>query len=130
MVKHFHPAGMMSPFSTNTHAIEVPTQHRIVFTSGQVGQREDGTIPDDFLEQAELVWQNLRTVLEAADMGLENLVHINTYLTRHEDVDSYLEMRAPYMAAGRPTATLVIVSGLADRRWLVEVEGYAVAETE
>ncbi len=127
MVQHFHPKGMMSPHSINTHAIEVPVGNRILFTSGQVGQTEDGTIPSDFLAQAELVWQNLRTVLETASMGLENLVHINTYLTRREDLDAYLKMREPYMNPGRPTATLVIVSGLADPLWLVEVEGYAVA---
>ena len=126
MLRHINPDAMMSPFSVNTMGIEVPAGHRVLFTSGQVGQTADGVIPDDIVEQCELVWQNLKTVLEAADMDLSNLVHINTYLTRREDLDAYLEHRKPFMAPGRPTATLVIVSGLADPAWRVEVEGYAV----
>lgn len=127
MVRHFHPTGMMSPYSVNTHGIEVPPGHRVLFTSGQVGQTESGDIPDGIVAQTELAWSNLRKVLEASGMGFEHLVHVNSYLTRREDLDLFFETRKPYMLPGRPTATLVIVSGLAHRDWLVEIEGYAAA---
>ena len=126
MLRHINPESMMSPYSVNTHGIEVPAGHRVLFMSGQVGQTIDGDIPDDITAQTELVWGNLKTVLAAADMGLEDLVHVNTFLTRREDLDTFLEVRKPYMLPGRPTATLVLVSGLAHPDWRVEVEGYAV----
>ena len=100
-----------------------------VFTSGQVGQTESGDIPEGIVAQTELAWSNLRKVLEASGMGLEHLVHVNGYLTRREDLDLFFETRKPHMLPGRPTATLVIVSGLAHRDWLVEIEGYAAAPT-
>lgn len=130
MLRHVNPAGMMAPYSVNTHGIEVPPGHRVLFTSGQVGQTTDGVVPEDFVAQCELVWRNLASVLEAAGMGLANLVHINTYLTRREDLDAYLAHRRPFMLEGRPTATLVIVAGLAHPDWRVEVEGYAVKRDE
>ena len=125
--RRFDPPGMMSPFSVNMHGAEVPPGHRLLFMSGQVGQAEDGTIPDGIAAQTELVWRNLEAVLAGADMGLEHLVHVNTYLTRREDLDTFLEVREPWMRAARPTATLVIVSGLANPDWLVEIEGYGAA---
>ena len=126
MLRHINPEQMMSPYSVNTHGIEVPSGHRILFTSGQVGQTIDGEIPGGITTQTKLVWDNLETVLAAADMGLENLVHVNSYLTRREDLATFLEVREPYMLIARPTATLVLVSGLAHPDWRVEVEGYAV----
>ena len=125
MLRHINPRGMMSPFSVNTHGIEVPSGHRVLFMSGQVGQTLQGDIPDDIRAQSELVWENLTRVLAEAGMGLEDLVHVNSYLTRREDLETFFEVREPYMLAGRPTATLVLVSGLAHPDWRVEVEGYA-----
>lgn len=127
MVRRLNPNGMMAPFSVNTHGIEVPAGHRVLFTSGQVGQTEDGDIPEGIEAQTKLAWSNLEKLLGAADMGLEHLVHVNSYLTRREDLKAFFETREPYMLRGRPTATLVIVSGLAHPAWLVEIEGYAAA---
>ncbi|MDX1513803.1 MAG: RidA family protein [Gammaproteobacteria bacterium] len=127
MVRHLNPAGMMPPFSVNTHGIEVGPDHRVLFTSGQVGQAENGEIPAGIAAQTELAWSNLEKVLNAAGMGLEHLVHVNSYLTRREDLDAFFKTREPRMLRGRPTATLVIVSGLAHPEWLVEIEGYAAA---
>lgn len=127
MIRHLHPAGMMKPYSVNTHGIEVGPGHRVLFTSGQVGQTESGDVPEGIAAQTELAWRNLEKVLDAAGMGLEHLVHVNSYLTRREDLDAFFEAREPYMRRGRPTATLVIVSGLAWPEWLVEIEGYAAA---
>ena len=126
MLRHINPEAMMSPYSVNTHGIEVPSGHRVLFMSGQVGQTIDGEIPDDITAQTTLVWENLKTVLGAADMGLEDLVHVNSYLTERADLETFLEVRKPYMLIGKPTATLVLVSGLAHPQWRVEVEGYAV----
>ena len=105
----------------------IPAGHRLLFTSGQVGQTENGDIPEGIEAQTKLAWENLEKILVAADMGLEHLVHVNSYLTRRKDLDAYFKIREPYMLPGRPTATLVIVSGLAHPQWLVEIEGYAAA---
>jgi 2-iminobutanoate/2-iminopropanoate deaminase len=47
------------PVAAYTQAIEVSGPTRTLYISGQVGQRMDGTIPDDIVEQSRLAWQNL-----------------------------------------------------------------------
>jgi 2-iminobutanoate/2-iminopropanoate deaminase len=61
------------PVAAYTHAIEVSGATRTLYISGQVGQRMDGTIPDDIVEQSRLAWQNLEAQLKAAGMTLDNL---------------------------------------------------------
>ena len=74
-------------------------------------------------EQLELVWVNIREILAAAEMTVDNIVRVTSYL---RDV-AYVEentCRAPGGAgrAGgfrRPRSS----SGTLDERWLVEIEG-------
>ncbi len=68
------------PVAAYTQAIEVTGANRTLYISGQVGQRMDGTIPADIVEQSRLAWQNLEAQLKAAGMTLDNLVKITTIL--------------------------------------------------
>lgn len=47
------------PAAAYTQAIEVSGATRTLYISGQVGQRMDGTIPEDIVEQSQLAWENL-----------------------------------------------------------------------
>ena len=55
-----------APVAGYTRAIEVTGATRTLYISGQVGQRMDGTIPADIVEQSRLAWQNLEAQLKAA----------------------------------------------------------------
>jgi 2-iminobutanoate/2-iminopropanoate deaminase len=55
------------PVAAYTQAIEVSGATRTLYISGQIGQRMDGTIPDDIVVQAALLGK-------AAGMTLNNLV--------------------------------------------------------
>ncbi len=68
------------PVAAYTQAIEVTGATRTLYISGQVGQRMDGTMPDDIVEQSRLAWHNLEAQLNAAGMTLDNLVKITTIL--------------------------------------------------
>ena len=59
---------------------------RTLYISGQVGQRMDGAIPADIVEQSRLAWQNLEAQLKAAGMTLDNLVKVTTILPNHGDL--------------------------------------------
>jgi 2-iminobutanoate/2-iminopropanoate deaminase len=63
-----------APVAAYTQAIEVTGATRTRYISGQVGQRMDGTLPADIIEQSRLAWQNLEAQLKAAGMTLDNLV--------------------------------------------------------
>ena len=86
------------PAAAYTQAIEVSGATRTLYISGQVGQRVDGTIPDDIVEQSRLAWQNLEAQLKAAGMTLDNLVKITTILPNHGDLVAAREVRSKVLA--------------------------------
>lgn len=56
----------------------------LLFVSGQVGSRSDGSPEPDFKKQVQLAFDNLRAVLEAAGCGLEDIVDVTTFHTDPE----------------------------------------------
>jgi 2-iminobutanoate/2-iminopropanoate deaminase len=114
------------PVAAYTQAIEVSGAARTLYISGQIGQRMDGTIPDDIVEQSQLTWQNLEAQLRAAGMTLDNLVKVTTILPNRGDVAAAREARSKALGDRKPASTL-IVGGLADPAWKIEIEGVAVA---
>lgn len=57
----------------------------LLFVSGQVGSRPDGTPEPDFGKQVELAFENLRATLAAAGCGLEDLIDVTTFHTDPEN---------------------------------------------
>ena len=53
----------------------------LLFVSGQVGVHADGSPESDYEKQVRLAFDNLKTVLEAAGAGLEDLVDVTTFHT-------------------------------------------------
>jgi enamine deaminase RidA (YjgF/YER057c/UK114 family) len=58
-------------------------------------------------------------------MGVENLVKVNHYLTKPENIPGYGEVRSRMLGAARPASTMVVVASLVKPEWLVEVEAVA-----
>jgi 2-iminobutanoate/2-iminopropanoate deaminase len=114
------------PVAAYMQAIEVTGATRTLYISGQIGQRIDGAIPADIVEQSQLAWRNLEAQLRAAGMTLDNLVKVTTILPNHGDVAAAREARSAVLGDRRPASTLM-VCGLANPAWKIEVEGIAVA---
>ncbi len=114
------------PVAAYTQAIEVSGAARTLYISGQVGPRINGTIPDDIAEQSRLAWQNLEAQLKSAGMTLDNLVKITTILPNGSDLAAAWEARSKALGDRKPASTL-IVGGLANPAWKIEIEGVAVA---
>ena len=114
------------PVAAYTQAIEVSGASRTLYISGQIGQRIDGTIPDDIVEQSRLAWQNLAAQIKAAGMTLDHLVKVTTILPKQQDVATAREARRKVLGDRKPASTL-IVADLANPAWKIEIEGVAVA---
>jgi enamine deaminase RidA (YjgF/YER057c/UK114 family) len=56
----------------------------LVFVSGQVGSRSDGTPEPDFERQVRLAFENLKATLDAAGCKLDDIVDITTFHTDPE----------------------------------------------
>ena len=124
-LKKHNPATMAPPAGAYSNGISAPGSGRWLHIAGQVGIAADGTLPEDFEQQAHLVWSNLLAVLADAGMSVANLVKINHFLVRPNDMAAYATVRAGYLADARPASTVLIVQALAKPQWLVEVDAVA-----
>ena len=61
MKEYRNPADVHEPIAAYTHQIEVKGPERLLVLSGQVGKTEDGTVPDDPIEQLDVALENLIT---------------------------------------------------------------------
>ena len=128
MNKLYNPETMPPPASRYSQVVEVPRNSRLTVLSGQVGMRPDGTFPEDFEGQAAQAFENVMAGLAAAGMEASDLVRLNTYVTRQEDVGKFRAIRDRFTGGHECGSTLVIVAGLASPDWLVEIEAMAARE--
>ena len=60
----------------------------MLFVSGQVGSREDGSPEPDFAKQVQLAFDRLNTVLKAAGCSFDDVVDVTTF---HTDPEAQFE---------------------------------------
>ncbi len=123
--QHVNPPTVPAPFSRYSQGVAVRSPARWLHISGQVGMPLVGILPDSFEEQARNAWRNVLGVLEAAGMGPGNLVKVTAYITRASDVGRHRTVRDSMLGEVKTASTLVVVAGLADPRWLIEIEAVA-----
>jgi enamine deaminase RidA (YjgF/YER057c/UK114 family) len=107
-------------------AVEVTGPTRWLYLSGQIPVAPDGALAADFTGQCDQVWTNIETQLAAAGMSLDNLVKVTTFLSDRSYALENREVRIRRLA-GRQPALTVIVTGIFDEAWLVEIEAVAAA---
>ena len=125
MKKYRNPQNVHQPVAAYTHQIEIRGPERLLVLSGQIGQREDGTVPEDPIEQLAVAWENLRRNLEAADMGVKDIVKLTFYLVGEMDVARRRELIATRLEGHKPCMTLLFVASLASPAYRVELDAWA-----
>ena len=120
-----NPPAVRAPATRYSHAALVQGERRRLVISGQVGQAPDGSVPADGEGQIAQAVANLRAVLEAHGMDIANIVKTTAFLTDRALIPAYRAARDTLFAVHAPTSTLLIVAGLADPRWMVEIEAEA-----
>ena len=109
-----------------SQAIEARAVERVLHISGQIPVDKNGRTPDLFRDQCRLVWKNVAAQLRAADMTFENLVKVTTFLGDRENARENSEIRREFLGPLNPALT-VIITGIYDKAWLLEIEAVAVA---
>jgi reactive intermediate/imine deaminase len=85
-----------------------------VYISGQGPRRPDGSLPTEFSQQFRQALDNVRAVVQAAGLNLENVVYTQVYL---EDVGKYDGMNrifGEYFAKALPARAVLGVAKLPD----------------
>ena len=107
-----------------SQAVAVTGVERTIYVSGQIPVRPDGTVPGTFTEQAEQAWANVEAQLRAAGMGLGDIVRHTTYLSERKYRAENSEVRRRVLQGYHPALT-VIIAGIFDEAWLLEIEAIA-----
>lgn len=124
------PNSLNPPFARYAHGVEIPAGWRLVQTSGQLGIDADQSVPDDAYEQAKICFENIRQILNAADMKEGDVAHISAYVTDRAHMAGYMRARDEFVGSTDrlPSSTLIIVSGFTREEFKVEVEVLAAAQ--
>ena len=128
----FNPANMMKP-AGYSHVAKV-TGGSLVYVAGQVSADASGQlVGEGNLEaQAEQVFKNLKTAVEAAGGGMADIIKMNVYLVAEvspDEIPKFRAVRDRYVNVQKPPAsTLVVVTRLARPGWLLEIEAVAAID--
>jgi len=124
--RDINAADAAAPAGAYTQAVEVTGATRTLYVSGQIPAAPDGAVPDDLAAQCRLAFANIAAQLRAAGMTFDNVVKIVTILPEQASLGVYRAARQEALGERRPASTL-IVGGLANPAWRVEIEVIACA---
>src|SRR6185295_10249096 len=80
MNREIMPSSIAPPAANYAHAMLSEGTDKLLHLSGVVATRPDGTIPDDVADQAAVIWANIAAILLEAEMVIEDIVSITTYV--------------------------------------------------
>ncbi len=104
---------------------------KTIHISGQVGFAANNEVPEDFGQQVENAFVNLRRQLADAGADFTDIIKTNTYIVNldSEKLAAYGSIRTQHFPQEDPPAsTLIGVSALVFPNLLVEIEATAVVE--
>lgn len=129
MKKVIAPKNLHRPFGY-AHAIQVD---KTLYISGQIPLDMDMNVvgKNDMAAQTEMVYGNLKKVLEDAGGSMTNIVMLNVYCTDIQRFDKETRgLRKKYFGDYYPAVTAVEVKRLYHPDYMIEVEAVAVLDTE
>src|SRR5262245_48136776 len=124
MSKHIVKSGSVAQ-PIGPYSLGVRTGN-LVFVSGTVGWRSDGSVSADIKEQCRQMYENVQHVLRAAGSSLDRVISTTTYLVNASDYRALNEVRGKYFTTDAPASAVVVVKELVRPDFLVG----AVVEAE
>ncbi|TYL51720.1 RidA family protein [Nocardioides sp. BGMRC 2183] len=105
----------------------------LVVVAGQFGTDETAEFPhtDSAEDQVRGAFANVGRALAAAGLGFEHVVKFQTFLVGRETIPPFMETRREVFAdiypdGVYPPNTLLVVAGLVEERFVVEIEALAI----
>ncbi len=97
-----------------------------VLVAGTAPIWPDGSCPDDVFVQARRCLEIALAAMAELGAGPDDVVRTRMYVCSADDAAAVGEAHAEAFSSVRPVATMVVVAGLLDPRWRVEIEIEAV----
>src|SRR5688572_26278159 len=118
------------PLGSYSHQIEIKGNERLLIISGQVGMREDGTMPEDPLEQMDVAFENIFRNLQAANMTVKDIIKLTYYLVGEINTIRRRELVISKLQGHAPCSTLLYVAALASPIYKVEIDACASSPSQ
>lgn len=97
-----------------------------ISVSGTAPVWPDGTVDPDPAAQARRCWEIVLAALEELGAGAGDVVRTRQYVVSADVAEAVGAVHGEVFGDVRPASTMVVVAGLLDPRWVVEVEADAV----
>lgn len=115
------PESISAPAANYAHAIRTEDATVWLHTSGVVPIDVDGTVPEELVAQAKVIWSNILAMLSDAAMTSSDVVSVTTYVTGGHDLGPVMAVRDEALDGHLAASTLVVVPELARPEWLMEI---------
>ena len=131
--KIYNPDTLHKPAGTYSHVARVKAGE-LVFIAGQVGAGADGKpVEGGFEAQADQVYKNLRTALQAEGCDFRHVVQLTTYLTDSGDIAKFRTWREKVYPTYFPDAlyppnTLLVIDRLVNENFRIEIAAIAAPD--
>ena len=97
-----------------------------VWVSGTAPVWPDGSCEPDAAAQARRCFEIIEAALAEVGARLEHVVRTRMFITDPADAVAVGAVHSSHFSKTRPSATMVVVGGLLDPRWRVEIEAEAL----
>ena len=114
-----------SPFERNYGFSRAVRKGRRIVVSGTAPVWPDGSCDPDPAAQASRCLEIIEAALQEAGSGISDVVRTRMFIADRDDADAVGAVHGQVFADVRPAATMVVVAGLLDPRWKVEIEAEA-----
>jgi enamine deaminase RidA (YjgF/YER057c/UK114 family) len=117
-----------SPFESSIGFCRAMRVGNRVIVSGTAPIWSDGSCDPDPEIQAQRCLEIILTALQEAGAESEHVIRTRMYLTDAAYADAVGRAHGAVFAEVKPAATMIVVAGLLDPRWKVEIEAEAVID--
>src|ERR1700737_2262306 len=127
-VEYLNPPGAFPPKGLYSH-VGKANDGQLLFVAGQLSIAGDGSVVGigDFAAQFHQVFSNLGDVINGLGGDFNDIVKFNIFLVDSQDIEKFSALRAAlfprlFKGPSYPPSTLLVVSGLVKKEFMIEVE--------
>lgn len=127
-IEGVNPEDMVRPRGYS-HAVSVEGIHKTVYIGGQNAIDKNGSIVggNNLNKQTIQILKNIEKIMQSAGGVLENVIKLNIYIVQGEDpLEGFKAFQEKWSGENLPSITVVFVTGLGNKGWLVEIDGIGI----
>jgi enamine deaminase RidA (YjgF/YER057c/UK114 family) len=132
MVEYISGSGKFASFGAYSPLARASAPRELIAIAGQLGADSGGHLTGngDTSAQVRQVFQNVGTALAEAGLGFSDVLKFTTYVVGRDTIPDFMATRKEVFAdiypdGQYPPNTLLLVPGLVEERFVVEVEALA-----